>query len=626
MDDRTNLLQFLTTRKSNTFVCDTETSGLSPHAGDRPFALALYEPLSDQYCYVEFSDETYPIIKWLFARKDLTSIWHNAGFDIQMLQFCDIPVNGIVHDTMLMMHNTKNYLSLADLALKKLARNYLSIIPHSEKDLHDWFRQHKIKKADRDYSIAPRALVEPYALDDVRYTYLLYNKLFDHLAQQNLYKNYRLDMSLVLVIIEIENRGNLIDLTYTAERMQLLARLSEENLQKFYSMVGREINLNSPKQVNEYMQERGAPILKWNHKKGTRIRTTPSWGEKVLKKLAKKGYTFVEPILKYKKYSKINKTFYHGLYYQSLPTAEPLPDEIPEFDFQFRSYVPRLGRVHGQYHTITTTYRTASHHPNMQNIPAPKRASLDYEEEAKTILNVRRCFISPKDYTLHYFDYSQLEYRMFAWLVWKATGDRTLLDIYAAGHDFHAYVGAMIHGKDPDKDAITPQERFLGKHTNFACLYGVGPYTLAEMLTWPTYKAEILLEQYRERFPMIVAFQDFLDKQIALKGYIENPFGRRYHLEPKERRLGINYITQGTSGDIFRRAWVRIHRLYQNYKTGIVNAVHDDLAVEVYNSEQFLIEQTIAAMENWPMFDGITFKVSHKSVKYSWGEHSAVLD
>lgn len=239
------------------------------------------------------------------------------------------------------------------------------------------------------------------------------------------------------------------------------------------------------------------------------------------------------------------------------------------------------GRLHPSFNqTGTETGRLSSSYPNAQNIPVRST----YGKQ------VLECLRAPEGTQIGSVDFSQIELRILAHY---AGGE--LLAAYRAGEDVHARTGAAM-GRSRD----------VGKTLNFCTIYGGGARKLTESLGCTPKQAKEMLSLFDRNMPEIPKFIKRVKNAAYERGYVRTVSGRRrlfpelQAVDPQLRRLGwkavdrgiatksevgamwhkeraaFNTICQGSAGDIFKQALVRVA---QNRPQGVRfhAQIHDDL-------------------------------------------------
>src|SRR6185369_5475682 len=176
-----------------------------------------------------------------------------------------------------------------------------------------------------------------------------------------------------------------------------------------FAVIGKEINLGSPKQLQVVLfDELGMPKTK-------RTKTGYTTDADALADLhVKTEHPFLLHLLRHRDASRLRQTV-EGL-------IKSVSDD---------------GRIHTTFQqTIAATGRLSSTDPNLQNIPIRT-------EEGRRI---RETFVvGPGFETLLTADYSQIEMRIMAHL----SGDEGLIEAFRSGEDLHRFVGSRVFGVPP---------------------------------------------------------------------------------------------------------------------------------------------------------------------------------
>ena len=381
-----------------------------------------------------------------------------------------------------------------------------------------------------------------------------------------------MEVPLTVVLEDMEETGVSVDTDYLKE----LSKYTEGELNKIQNRIfeeaGEEFNINSPKQVSDILFNKLALTI--NGKKSRK--KNQSTNAKVLETLAQ-DHQIAKDIYEYRHVAKLKST-----YIDSLPELISLRD----------------GRIHTSFNqTITVTGRLSSSNPNLQNIPA--RTDLGNK--------IRGAFV-PRDkenYQILSADYSQIELRLMA----HCSQDENLLQAFYDDADVHTLTASKIYGVSEEE--VTKEMRFRAKAVNFGIIYGQSKYGLASSLGISSFEAEEFIMKYFATYPKVKEYMydqiDFANKY----GYVETIFGRKRKLDiglsassMREReaaqRAAINSPLQGSAADLIKLAMVKLQKLLSgsNLKSKIVIQVHDELVLEMLNSEkEIVIEKVREAME-----------------------------
>ena len=494
-----------------------------------------------------------------------SKIGHNLKYDMEVFKNYDINLKGTLYDTMLESYVLNSVSSKHD--MDTLAKKHLNYDTITFEDVAG----KGVKQKTFDQIVLDEAV--PYAAEDADITLRLHNKLFpDLLATDRLMQVFaEIDMPLVMVLVAMERRGVLIDVTKLKEQ----SKNFEEKLIKLgnqaHYLAKEAFNLNSPKQLQEILYKRqGLPILQ---KTPT---GQPSTAEHVLQDLAM-DFPLPKIILDYRSISKLKSTY-----------TDRLPEQV-DVD---------TGRIHTSYHqAVTTTGRLSSTNPNLQNIPIKT-------DDGKKI---RRAFIAPEGYKILSADYSQIELRIMAHL----SQDPGLINAFRQEQDIHLATAAEIFGVGLQN--VSYQQRRNAKAINFGLIYGMSAFGLAKQLGIDRGEAEQYIDHYFKKFPNVRNFMEKTKKFAHEKGYVETLFGRRLYL-PEIRsknmslrraaeRAAINAPMQGGQADIIKKAMINIHQWIHNNEEDfyMIMQVHDELVFEIpegkvqYASEKIknLMEQVV---------------------------------
>ena len=175
------------------------------------------------------------------------------------------------------------------------------------------------------------------------------------------------------------------------------------------------------------------------------------------------------------------------------------------------------------------------------------------------------------------------------------SGDRGLLDAFAAGEDIHRATAAEVFGAAPAE--VTSEQRRYAKVINFGLIYGMSAFGLARQLGLERQAAASYIDRYFARYPGVANYMESTRLQARDKGYVETVFGRRLWLPeiksaaPARRqaaeRAAINAPMQGTAADLIKLAMIAVQRWLDEAKmrTLLVLQVHDELVLEVPDAE-----------------------------------------
>ena len=372
-----------------------------------------------------------------------------------------------------------------------------------------------------------------------------------------------IELPLVPVLGDMELTGVAAD----RETLQALSvRLGESAAElagKAFAEIGREVNLGSPKQLQEVLFEQ----LEMPKTRATK--TGYSTDAASLADLQEKHpHPFLDLLLKHRDATKLR---------QIIETLEKsIADDA---------------RIHTTYdQTGTTTGRISSVDPNLQNIPV--KAAVGRE--------IRAAFVHGPDYeTLLTADYSQIEMRIMAHL----SGDEGLIQAFVEGEDLHRFVGARIFHVDPSD--VTPTMRTKVKAMSYGLAYGLSAFGLSKQLRIESSEAKQLMTDYFARFGAVREYLRNVVEKARDDGYTETIFGRRRPfadlkspnrvLRENAERAALNAPIQGSAADIMKRAMLAVRAELDGREMGsrVLLQVHDELIVEVAPGEVEAVEDIV---------------------------------
>lgn len=416
-------------------------------------------------------------------------------------------------------------------------------------------RYEEIVSKKQTIAEVPVETAAPYAAADAEVTLRLKSLLERRLRDEDLIGLFEsLEMPLVEILREMEERGVLVDRKALAETKTLFSREMRRIEEEIYALAGERFKLNSPKQMSQILFE------KLKLPTGKRTKTGYSTNEEVLIKLAGQN-AICEKILSYREYAKLISTYVDAL--------DAIVDSKTE-------------RIHTSFQqTGTSTGRLSSNSPNLQNIPVRT-------EKGRAI---RRAFIPASGFVLVSADYSQIDLRALAHM----SDDEALIRTFRSGGDVHTMTAAEVFHVEP-RD-VTADMRRKAKAINFGIVYGQQAWALSQALEVPLEEAQAFIERYFERYAGVRRWITETLENARRTGVVKTVAGRRRAVPDlastngTERgfaeRVAINTPIQGSSADIIKYAMIRVSDEIARRGSGtrMLLQIHDELVFEVPLSE-----------------------------------------
>ncbi|MBD5787329.1 DNA polymerase I [Cellulosimicrobium terreum] len=372
-----------------------------------------------------------------------------------------------------------------------------------------------------------------------------------------------LELPLTGVLARVEQCGIAADVEYLRELEQHFGDLVATAAGEAYDVIGREVNLGSPKQLQEVLFDQ------LDMPKTKKIKTGYTTDASALADLfVKTQHPFLEHLLAHRDASRLRQTV-EGL-------LKSVADD---------------GRIHTTFQqTIAATGRLSSTDPNLQNIPIRTEAGR----------RIRRAFVVGDGYeTLMTADYSQIEMRIMAHL----SGDEGLITAFRSGEDLHSYVGSRVF--EVPAAEVTSAMRSKIKAMSYGLAYGLSAFGLSQQLTIEVGEAQKLMDDYFERFGGVRDYLTGVVDEARATGYTATIMGRRRYLpdltsDNRQRRqmaerMALNAPIQGSAADIIKVAMLGVQRALdeQGLRSRLLLQVHDELVVEVADGERDAIERLL---------------------------------
>lgn len=548
--------------KQKTFCFDTETTGLDPNDSELvgiSFSIkkgeAWYVNLPENY-----NDATVitSLFKAVFENPKIQKVGQNIKFDIAILKWYDIDVQGTIFDTMI-----AHYLLQPDLRhnMDYLAETYLNYKPMSIENLIGKKGKNQLSMRDVDVN-----LVAEYAGEDADITLQLKEYFEPKLKKSSAQKLFDdIEMPLVPVLASMEAEGVKLDIPALNDYSKELEQYVVETEKRIYDLAGETFNIASPKQLGNILFEK----LKIDDKPKKTKTGQYKTGEDILVRLSNK-HEIIEDILEYRSLTKLKSTY-----------VDALPALVNKRD----------GRIHTSYNqAVAATGRLSSNNPNLQNIPIRTKKGRE----------IRKAFIPRNnEYTLLAADYSQIELRIIAHL----SGDKNMIEAFNENLDIHSATAARVYGVDLAE--VTSDMRRSAKMVNFGLIYGISAFGLSQRLDIPRKDAAEIISNYFDQYSGIKTYMDQQIEYARKHGYVETIMGRRRYLNDINsgngvmrgfaERNAINAPIQGSSADMIKIAMINIFEEFNKKKlrSKMILQVHDELVFDTHIEELEVVKKIV---------------------------------
>lgn len=364
----------------------------------------------------------------------------------------------------------------------------------------------------------------------------------------------RVEHPLAYVLARMEIAGIRVDRDDLGRMGAELRERKAEIEARIYALAGREFNIGSTKQLADVLfEELKLPVIKKN-------KTGYSTDAEVLERLAPK-HEIAREILSQRELAKLINTY-----------TDVLAEAI----------APETGRIHASFQqTAGVSGRLISTDPDLQRTPVRT-------PEGRRI---RKTFIAPPGTRLISADWSQIELRVLA----HFSRDPRLIEAFEGDLDLHRRTAAVLF--KVDAEAVTREQRNIGKTVNFATIYGQGATALGQILGVPRKDAASYIDQYFAYYQGVRAWLDRTIAEAHEKGYVTTLLGRRRFIPELSmrndsdraagERIAANTPIQGSAADLCKLAMIQIDRALPAAAPGarMLLQVHDELVFEAPEAE-----------------------------------------
>lgn len=555
------------------------------------------------------------------AKRVLKSVWssgtpllfQNGKFDVDVAEV-HMGVKPItdavkIHDTMFLLFLTDPH--AMSLSLKPSAERVLGMAPTERDDVARWLVTHQdelkregllpanekkitMSNSGKWICLAPGDLVGKYADGDVLRTYKLFRKLYPEVVARGMLPAYQREQKLMPIMLNNEREGMLCDIRRLTRETKMYESALITADEWIRDMLGvPDLNIDSDADLAEALDSAGI-VTEWALTK-TGKRSTSKKNMKV----EHFNNADVAAVLGYRgKLSTCLGTFMRPWLATARRTGGYIHtnwNQVRQSHTESKIGGARTGRL--------------SSSPNFQNIPTKLEEKNDGFVHPTVIelpkLPLLRRMILP-DAPNHYFgrrDYNQQELRILAHFE-----NGALLEAYQNNPelDTHGFVKGVI-----EELLQTSIERSPVKTLNFGYIYGQGVPSMADKLGLPVADIKKLRDAQLRALPGLEDLSKAMKARAADNEPIRTWGGREYYCEePKyvekfgrvmsfEYKL-LNYLIQGSAGDVTKEAIVRYHEMPKREGRMVVN-VHDEIDISaekgVFKEEMLRLREAMQSIE-----------------------------
>lgn len=551
---------------------DPKEKALKPYHGHRIAGIcvtadehtgAWYVPI--RCAYSRWNLPLEPTLVWLRGIVGTCKAWvnHNVKFDAHFALQDGVTFNGKLVDTLTLskiVESDRFSYSLDELSEKWLEEDIASY----DKRLQAFLKGCKSK----DYGDVPGDVIGEYGCQDVLTTRKLYKYLLRRRHEQT-EKVWNTEVLLTPVLFDMEVTGMRVDKTELMvkqyETLNAMLQLEEQ----LHAATGFAVRPHTNEDCYEVLCNKyGLPVLGYTEK------GDPSFDKDALTSylahpVVRSSPELTDTVTKIRKYRKLHTL--NGLFLETF-----LREQVD-------------GVMHPDYNQAVRTGRMSCRTPNAQQ----------NSKEAKALVHpAPGCDFGS-------FDLSQIEFRLIVHYI----RDEKAIAAYAENPDtdFHQWVAEMCG--IPRRPA---------KNVNFAMGFGGGKKRIVSMLAGnmelvgnlSTRVDELVAEgkidesqrqtmfgalclargeqvfaQYHGALPTLKTTSARAARNLELRSYVFNAYGRHRHLPPKAAFRAFNSIIQSTAADVMKDCTVQLAPRYNKWTRDhgitLCASVHDETLTNI---------------------------------------------
>lgn len=617
---------------------DTETTGLNTWGTAeergfwpaRPFAVSWcwdngktgyarfeVDPFTREVLYDRKPKAFKRVAKFL-SNPNVDKVGFNTNFDRLMCEAAGWTIRGRIYDAKTLVHTATMGGEMV-YALKPLCDKFFEFSDQDQKDLREsvlaarhiaklkgWriaCREDGHRKVPwaADYWLGDHELCKRYAIQDAERTALLYMFFLPMvLANEGMKRVWERETKLSTgAVWQMENAGVRI----FPKHIKRLERYYDKYLAKqrriITSIAGEDFNPNSPLQkIQKCITEQGLAPLRMTKPSKKFPKGQPSVDGVFMQHYAPQN-KLCDAIVEWTNTYKAIHTFleqYQRFWWEESPGIKILNPHIRT--------------------TGTITGRMSCSDPNLMNV-----ASETTGRRRSRIAMKPREAMGPRPGKLWYLpDYSQIEVWLFAHL----SGNTVMMKALLTGQDFHGYVARIVWGHLPDFEPKFTYYRKCAKLIMFCTLYGGGVKKLATLIPCSVSDAEKFKEAHSRNVPGIREFIQRTSNMVIRQGFLTNPMGRHYKIDPDFSYRAVNYLIQGSAADVLKSALNLVYDLLQEEwpEAQILLSMHDEIMIEIpykYHCKR-LMRQIVTCMQKAgePMKLPVLLPVGIKICRRRW--------
>lgn len=653
----------------NDIAIDTETTGLNPWKGDRPFAISMawgtgatfycqwhVNPLTREPQHRKADVEN---VKGFACSDAWRKVFWNAKFDVRMLAAVGIDVTGQIAEGEFMSkaclgaekrHGLKpisakvagfssddeDELHKAAIAARRIAKKLgwkIATEQSHGKESHkaDYWIPRQLALLDKTLPRTWLTVCERYAVRDAERTLKTCAILEAGMEDMQVQGVYDEEMELWPCTYAMETVGIEVDLAKLDALITKCRRIRDEKLAVLRKAAADpDFNPDSGPQLIKLLFDRCK--LPVDDRTPTGLPKTDN-----------------KTIIKHKQHPIVRTLF------EFRSNANALSDMLEKLHRLGTNHDNGRMTIHPQLRQWgTRTRRFSCTDPPLQCVANPLTTN---SPTAEFLVNCRSVFVPRRGKTWLCLDYSQLEVVIFA----DVAKVESMLEAIREGRDIHAAVTDRVWGGNTDRalmaamDVMETQDataakatlkkhgwkitelesafgkkrfRKLAKGLTFNKIFGGGVDGAMAFTGLSKSDAKVMIAQYDEANSDLAESQRAIVSAAKKDGGVRNKFGQWLPIERDLAYRGLNYHVQSDAAALIKRAMVKCHRLITHKFPGVrlLLQVHDELIFEMDTrlATKKLARALAAEMADHGGVFSVPIRVDCEKTATSWADKEKV--
>ena len=549
------------------FAADTETA-MAPDAFKGPGFVRIFTAASYTHrCLFDlatFTEPEWAELRFNLERSDLEVIFHNAAFDLRVLQGCDIHLAGQVHCTMIQSQLINNGLPNVANSLEAAAKRELGIILDKTYQKAAWMTL--------DLEANPKA--KDYAIEDASTTFDLHEAQMPQIENGKLGIVYEIELKAILPTIEMESTGLHMDRALLDEQVAELIDTRDSSHAAFIEELDAELMAAGAEPLPR--MEDGSfnlnKVTRGSARLGTKVFAGFNSGssQQVLKHFNAIGVDPRDPTGK----PSVDKKYlalYKGRSVVDVYLQWKRADKWLTMANSLIEAQQDDGRIYARFNQGGTfTGRYSSSKPNLQNLP---RGAMRY------------VFTAPPGRAIVDLDYSGMELRGLCSP--RIADEPAMQAAFNEGRDVHTATAALMF-KIPEEE-VTPEQRRQAKATNFGLAYassagGLCNYfqSIGEFISLA--EATQFRDAWLAAYPKIAEWHAQCRRLVDADEPVTMVDGRRRYLrgDAAKPTTFANNVVQGSCASAMKLALAAIYEREKKIDptARLVGVIHDEVLIE----------------------------------------------